>query len=64
LPDETVVMLYGSNSLNMRLRAIGQRQLTPEWRVVSHTFPVGDWKPESEQHLEGTTISLWTIPPR
>src|SRR5579864_7431658 len=31
---------------------------------VTHRFPMGDWMPESEQHLEGTTISLWTIAPR
>ena len=62
--DATVVTLYLSNSLNMRLRTILQRRLRPGSRIVSHRFAMGDWKPESEQHLEGTTIYLWTIPPR
>src|SRR5215467_8468682 len=61
LSDATVVTLYLSNSINMRLRGILQRQLKPGARVVSHRFTMGDWKPEAEQHLEGTSIYLWTI---
>jgi SAM-dependent methyltransferase len=61
LSDATVVTLYLSNSINMRLRGILQRQLKPGSRVVSHRFAMGDWKPEAEQHLEGTSIYLWTI---
>jgi len=62
--DATVVTLYLSTSLNMRLRTILQRQLKPGSRIVSHRFTMGDWKPDAEQHLEGTAIYLWTIPPR
>jgi len=61
LSDATVVTLYLSNSINMRLRGILQRQLKPGARIVSHRFMMGDWKPEAEQHLEGTSIYLWTI---
>jgi ribosomal protein L11 methylase PrmA len=61
LSDATVVTLYLSNSINMRLRGILQHQLKPGARVVSHRFAMADWKPEAEQHLEGTTIYLWTI---
>ena len=61
LSDATVVTLYLSNSINMRLRGILQRQLKPGARVVSHRFMMGDWKPDGEQHLEGTSIYLWTI---
>jgi len=61
LSDATVVTLYLSNSINMRLRGILERQLKPGTRVVSHRFTMGDWKPEAEQHLEGTSIYLWTI---
>jgi SAM-dependent methyltransferase len=61
LSDATVVTLYLSNSINMRLRGILQRQLKPGARVVSHRFAMGDWKPDAEQHLEGTSIYLWTI---
>jgi SAM-dependent methyltransferase len=60
LSDATVVTFYLSNSINMRLRGILQK-LTPGTRIVSHRFTFGDWKPETEQHLEGTSIYLWTI---
>ena len=59
--DATVVTLYLSNSINIRLRGILQKQLKPGTRIVSHRFTFGDWKPEAEQHLEGTSIYLWTI---
>jgi len=61
LLDATVVTLYLSNSINMRLRSILRSQLMPGARVVSHRFTFGDWKPEAERHLEGTSIYLWTI---
>ncbi len=61
LSDATVVTLYLSNSINMRLRSLLQRELRPGTRVVSHRFLMGDWKPEAEQHLDGTSIYLWTI---
>ncbi|HUK32617.1 MAG TPA: methyltransferase domain-containing protein [Vicinamibacterales bacterium] len=61
LSDATVVTLYLSNSINMRLQSILQRQLKPGARIVSHRFTIGDWKPEAERHLEGTSIYLWTI---
>ncbi len=61
LSEATVVTLYLSNSINMRLRTILQRELKPGSRVVSHRFMMGDWKPEAEQHLDGTSIYLWTI---
>ena len=61
LSDATVVTLYLSNSINIRLRGILQKQLKPGTRIVSHRFTFGDWKPDAEQHLEGTSIYLWTI---
>jgi cyclopropane fatty-acyl-phospholipid synthase-like methyltransferase len=64
LSDATVVTLYLSNSINMRLRDLLQRALKPGSRIVSHRFTMGDWKPDAEQRLEGTSIYLWTIPPR
>ena len=57
--DATVVTLYLSNSINMRLRTILERQLKPGARIVSHRFTFGDWKPDATQRLEGTTIYLW-----
>jgi cyclopropane fatty-acyl-phospholipid synthase-like methyltransferase len=59
--DATVVSLYLSTTLNLRIRGLLQRQLKPGARIVSHRFTMGDWKPDAEQHLEGTSIYLWTI---
>jgi len=61
LAEATVVTLYLSNSINFRLRS-RLEQLKPGTRIVSHRFTFGDWKPDAEQKLEGTTIYLWTIP--
>src|SRR2546423_7453068 len=58
--DATVVTLYLSNSINMRLRGILEK-LKPGTRIVSHRFTFGDWKPYAEQRLEGTNIYLWTV---
>lgn len=61
LSDATVVTLYLSNSVNLRLRAVLQRQLKPGARIVSHRFAIGDWQPEAERRIEGTTIYLWRV---
>jgi protein-L-isoaspartate O-methyltransferase len=61
LAEATVVALYLSNSINMRLRSLLQQQLRPGSRVVSHRFEMGDWKPDATVRLEGTSVHLWTI---
>src|SRR5262245_16138307 len=61
LSDASVVTLYLSNSINMRLRSVLQQQLKPGSRVVSHRFEMGDWKPDATVRLEGTSVHLWTI---
>jgi Methyltransferase domain len=42
----TVVTLYLTSSTNLKLRPILTRQLRPGARIVSHTFGMGDWKPD------------------
>ena len=61
LSDATVVTLFLSVNTNMRLRGILQRELKPGARVVSHRFTMGDWTPDAEIRLEGTSVYLWTI---
>jgi len=61
LSPATVVTLYLSNSINMRLRSLLQQQLKPGSRVVSHRFEMGDWKPDATVRLGGTSVHLWTI---
>ena len=58
----TVVMLYLLPEVNMRLLPKLLKDLKPGTRVVSHSFDMGDWKPEKRESVGGATIYLWTIP--
>jgi SAM-dependent methyltransferase len=60
--NATVVTLYLLPQVNLRLRPKLLKELRPGTRVVSHSFDMGDWKPEKEEQVEGATIYLWTIP--
>ncbi len=58
----TVVMLYLSPGVNLKLRPRLLKQLKPGTRIVSHDFDMGDWKPEQTIKLEGATLYFWTVP--
>ncbi len=62
--DATVVTLFLSRDVNLRLRPILRRQLKPGTRVVSYWHDMGDWEPERTVPTERANIYLWTIPPR
>ena len=72
--DATVVTLFLLSSVNLRLRPKLLHDLKPGTRIVSNTFDMGDWKPEKEQSIDGTsgvedsffshTFYLWTVPQR
>jgi SAM-dependent methyltransferase len=60
--DATVVALYLLPEANLRLRPRLLRELKPGTRVVSHSFAMGDWKPDKEMLVDGVHVYLWTIP--
>ena len=64
----TVVALYLSPDVNLRLRPKLLRELRPGSRVVSHQFDMGDWRPERsfEVSVAGAArrVFLWRIPAR
>jgi len=60
----TVVTLYLLPEVNLKLRPKLWRDLKPGTRVVSHAFDMGDWKPDKQEHIEGSDIFLWTIKER
>lgn len=62
--DATVVTLFLSPDVNLRLKPILLRQLKPGTRVVSYWHDMGDWEPERTVPTERANIYLWTIPPR
>jgi len=60
----TVVTLYLLPDVNLRLRPKLLQDLKPGTRVVSHSFDMGDWKPEKTVELNGRTLYRWIIPPK
>ena len=62
IKEATVVTLYLLQSLNVKLRPKLWKELKPGTRIVSHTFDMGDWKPEKEIEVDGRRIYYWTIP--
>jgi SAM-dependent methyltransferase len=62
----TVVALYLSPELNLRLRPKLLRELRPGTRIVSHDFGMGDWRPDRTQRVKGPTrehaLHLWIVP--
>ena len=64
LKDATVVTLYLLPAVNLKLRPKLLSDLKPGTRVVSHSFDMGDWKPDKTITVQpgGQTLHLWTIP--
>jgi tRNA G37 N-methylase Trm5 len=60
----TVLTLYLLPSVNLKLRPTILNKLKPGTRIVSHAFDMGDWKPEKEIVVDGSTIYFWTVPER
>lgn len=60
--EASVVTLYLLNRLNLKLQPMLLEQLKPGTRIVSHSFDMGDWKPEETRKVDGATIYLWTVP--
>jgi ribosomal protein L11 methylase PrmA len=60
--NATVIVLYLLPDANIRLRPRLLRELKPGTRVVSHSFAMGDWKPDEEKLVDGVHVYLWTIP--
>ena len=62
LSPASVVTMYLLPDVNLKLKPNLLSQLKPGSRVVSHSFDMGDWKPERVEQVEGRRIYLWTIP--
>jgi len=60
--EATVVTLYLLPSLNLKLRPKLFKELRPGTRVVSHSFDMGDWKPDQTIDVDGRTVYYWVIP--
>src|SRR5260370_24827313 len=60
--EATVVTLYLLPAINLKLRPKLLRDLKPGTRIVSHSFDMGDWKPEKKISVGGADIFYWLIP--
>jgi SAM-dependent methyltransferase len=65
LKPATVVMLYLSVQINLKLRPKMLEQLAPGARIVSNRFDMADvWIPERTVQAGDTPVHLWRIPRR
>jgi len=66
--DATVVMLFLSPALNLRVRPKLLRELKPGSRIVSHWHDMGDWKPQEIVRVQSGgyehPVYLWAVPPQ
>jgi SAM-dependent methyltransferase len=68
LGDATVVTLFLSPEINLRVRPKLQRELKRGTRIVSHWHHMGDWTPQETVRVRNggreSPIYLWTISDR
>lgn len=66
LTRTSVVSIYLSPELNLRLRPKLLSELEAGARIVSHAFHMGDWSPDSTVHMGSgagrATLHLWVVP--
>jgi trans-aconitate methyltransferase len=62
--EASVVTLYLLPDFNLKLRPKLLRDLKVGTRVVSHSFDMGDWKPDKEVKIDYRTLYLWTVTER
>ena len=60
--DADVVTLYLLPDVNLKLRPKLLAELRPGARIVSHSFHMGDWRPDGQRTADGKTLFLWVVP--
>ncbi len=61
IKDATVVTLYLLPEVNLRLRPKLLKELKVGTRIVSHSFDMGEWRPEKTVEMEWRRLHLWTV---
>ncbi len=64
--DATAVLLYMGEEFNVLIRPTLLRDLKPGTRIVSHRFPMKDWKPDDTKKVVGQDgldyeIHIWKV---
>ena len=64
LRQASVVTMYLTPGVNLRLRSKLLSELRPGTRVVSHRFDMGSWVPAKTVQLADDRVYLWVVPMR
>ena len=59
--DAAIVTLYLLPDVNLKLRPKLLKELKVGSRIVSHSFDMGDWKPDKTEDEEGRVVRLWIV---
>jgi len=62
LRQATVVTMFLTPGVNLRLRSKLLTELRPGTRIVSHRFDMGSWLPTKTIKLEDDRVYLWVVP--
>ena len=62
LRQASIVTMFLTPGVNLRLRPKLLRELKPGTRVVSHSFNMGNWAPSKTVEIDGSQVYLWVIP--
>jgi SAM-dependent methyltransferase len=62
ISEATVVTAFLLPAVLEKLRPRLLRDLAPGTRIVSHSFPIRNWKPDQKLEVEGRTLYLFTVP--
>lgn len=60
LSKADVITMYLLPSVNLKLKP-KLMKLKPGTRIVSHSFNMGDWKPDKSETVDGREIHLWIV---
>lgn len=58
----TVMLIYLFPDINIRLRSKFLSEMKPGSRLVSHSFDMGDWRPDVTSNVLAQRVYLWVIP--
>ena len=62
ISSSSVLTLYLSLSINIKLRPRILEAMKPGARVLSHDFNMGDWLPDKTERISGRVVYLWVVP--
>jgi len=61
LRKASVVTIFLTPGVNLRLRPKLLQELAPGSRIVSHRFDMGSWRPARTVEVDGETLYLWVV---